>query len=291
MPMYSPDHQYPMQSFLRDFLLSILSGELSKTWRPSSQLRALRAERGAEWPNCCDDVKVSIVQSSTSLICALSVGMAPHMEGESTGKRPSRPCSARVPIRSLVISSRPCLSRAVRFIGSFVTAENCPQPAVFAFFKLSDSIDNDQAATHGLSGGGCSGTTSSRSRRRIASAAVKAGWNSRVTIGIDGQWVEVEREEHAQPPRRYVDFPRPAPPGRSCAAIRNTRSVLLELSGRNAGWRSYLTQKSALHLPPEVTIRNQTQTMATSIARIVRRSSGIKAAGGILQRRHSAAMK
>jgi hypothetical protein len=51
-------------------------------------------------------------------------------------------------------------------------------------------------------------------RIRIASAAVKAGWNSSITIGIDGQWFEVEREEHTQPPRPHVYFLRPAPPGK-----------------------------------------------------------------------------
>ena len=51
-------------------------------------------------------------------------------------------------------------------------------------------------------------------RIRIASAAVKAGWNSSVTISIDGRWFEVEREEHAQPPHPYVYILRPAPPGK-----------------------------------------------------------------------------
>ena len=103
---------------------------------------------------------------------------------------------------------------AVRFIGSFVTAEIVPSLLVFAFFKLSGSISRSislqrmsppvEDAVERLPAG----------RIRIASAAVKAGWNSSVTIGINGQWFEVEREEHAQPPRPYVYFLRPAPPGK-----------------------------------------------------------------------------
>ena len=52
------------------------------------------------------------------------------------------------------------------------------------------------------------------SRIRIAFAAVKSGWNATLTIGINGQWFEVEREEQAQPPRPYVYVLRPAPTGK-----------------------------------------------------------------------------
>ena len=106
------------------------------------------------------------------------------------------------------------LEGAVRFIGSLVTAEVVPSLLVFAFFKLSDSIS--RSISRQRMGPPVADVVERLpdSRIRIASAAVKAGWNSNVTIGIDGQWFEVEREEHAQPPRPYVYFLRPAPPGK-----------------------------------------------------------------------------
>ena len=51
-------------------------------------------------------------------------------------------------------------------------------------------------------------------RVRIASATPKAGWNASVTIGIDGQWFEVECEDQAQLPHSHVYVLRPAPPGK-----------------------------------------------------------------------------
>jgi hypothetical protein len=103
---------------------------------------------------------------------------------------------------------------AVRFIGSFVTAEIVPSLLVFAFFKLSDSTSQSMRwrraghlvadAVERLPDG----------RMRISSAEPKAGWNSSVTLGVNGQWFEVEREEHAQPPRSYVYVLRPALPGK-----------------------------------------------------------------------------
>ena len=103
---------------------------------------------------------------------------------------------------------------AVRFIGSLVTAEIVPSLLVFAFFKLSGSISRSISLQRMVPPVEDAVERLPASRIRIASAAVKAGWNSSVTIGIDGQWFEVEREEHAQPPRPYVYFLRPAPPGK-----------------------------------------------------------------------------
>jgi hypothetical protein len=104
------------------------------------------------------------------------------------------------------------LEGAIRFIGSLVTAEIVPSLLVFLFFKLSESTSR---STRRRREGPAVADALERfpdGRIRISSAEPKAGWNSSVTIGIDGQWFEVEREEHAQPPRPYVYVLRPAPP-------------------------------------------------------------------------------
>jgi hypothetical protein len=214
--MYSPDHQYPMQSILRDFLLSFCPAKVRKTWRPSSQLTVLRA---AMWGGAGQFVLTTLVLTVQfkHYFTARFQQIARHIEGvNSTGE---------AVVTVLVVLGflfHPlsffllCLAfeGAVRFIGGLVTAEVVPSLLVFAYFKLSDSISRSinwqrmgppvADAVERLPG----------SRIRISSAAVKAGWNSSVTIGIDGQWFEVEREEHAQPPRPYVYFLRPAPPGK-----------------------------------------------------------------------------
>lgn len=70
-------------------------------------------------------------------------------------------------------------------------------------------------------------------RLRISSAAVKTGWNASATIGIDGKWFEVEREEHAQPPRPYVYFLRPTPPGKILRGYQEYHAATLETIAMN----------------------------------------------------------
>lgn len=46
---------------------------------------------------------------------------------------------------------------------------------------------------------------------RIASSRAKATWNATLTIGVDGAWYEVEREETGMPPREHVYILKRAP--------------------------------------------------------------------------------
>ena len=51
-------------------------------------------------------------------------------------------------------------------------------------------------------------------RLRIASANVKSNWNASITIGLAGQWFEVEGAEQGAPTRVYVYLLPPAPQGK-----------------------------------------------------------------------------
>ena len=51
-------------------------------------------------------------------------------------------------------------------------------------------------------------------RVRIASALAKPNWTASLTIGVHGEWYEVEREETGTPPRAYVYVLRRAPVGK-----------------------------------------------------------------------------
>lgn len=117
---------------------------------------------------------------------------------------------------------------AVRFVGGIVTAEVVPSLLVFLFFKLSDATS--QSIRERRSGPPVADAMQKLAdgRIRIATAILKTGWNSSVTIGIDGQWFEVEREEHAQPPRPYVYVLRPAPPGKILRGYQEYSATTLE---------------------------------------------------------------
>ena len=120
------------------------------------------------------------------------------------------------------------LEGAIRFIGSLVTAEIVPSLLAFLFFKLSGSTSRSISLRRQ---GPLVADALDRlpdSRIRIASAAPKPGWNSSIIIGIDDQWFEVEREEHAQPPRPYVYVLRPAPPGKILRGYQEYTAATLE---------------------------------------------------------------
>ncbi|HWS17996.1 MAG TPA: hypothetical protein VN223_08270 [Candidatus Elarobacter sp.] len=106
------------------------------------------------------------------------------------------------------------LEGAVRFLGSLITAEIVPSLLVFLFFKISSSAS--RSIRRRSSGPLLADALDllPDGRIRIASASLKAGWNASITIGIDGQWFELECEQQAQPPRSVIYVLRPSPAGK-----------------------------------------------------------------------------
>jgi hypothetical protein len=205
-----------MQSFLRDCLLSFCPAKVRQTRRPGSQLIVLRAAMWSGAAQVALTTLLLIVQFKHYFI-ARSQQIAPHMDGvNSTGEAAVTVLVVFEflfhPLSFLLVYL--AFEGAVRFIGSLITAEIVPSLLVFLFFKLSASMSRS------INRQGMGSPIEDAVERfpdnciRIASAAVKAGWNSSVTIGIDGKWFELEREEHAQPPRPNVYYLRPAPPGK-----------------------------------------------------------------------------
>jgi hypothetical protein len=219
-----------MQSILRDFLLSFCPAKVRKTWRPSSQLTVLRA---AMWSGAAQFLLTAwiLVGQFKHFFIARSQQMAPHMGGvNSTGE---------LVVTGLVVLEflfHPvsffllylALEGAVRFIGSLVTDEIVPSLLVALFFKLSDSTSRSISRQRMGPPVADAVERLPNSRIRIASAAMKAGWNSSITIGINDQWFEVEREEQAQPPRPYVYVLRPAPPGKILRGYQQYPAATLE---------------------------------------------------------------
>jgi len=219
-----------MLSILRDFLLSFCPEKVRKAWRPSSQLIVLRA---AMWGGAAESLITTLVLIAQfkHYFIARSQQVAPHMSGvNSTGEAVITVLVVLEflfhPLSLLLLYV--ALEGAVRFLGSLVTAEVVPSLLVFLFFKLSDSTSRSIRRRH--TGSTVTDTLERLpdTRIRIASAATKAGWNSSITIGIDGQWFEVEREEHAQPPHPYVYVLRPAPPGKVLRGYQEYHAALPE---------------------------------------------------------------
>jgi hypothetical protein len=219
-----------MQSIFRDFLLSFCPTKVRQAWRPNSQLTVLRA---AMWSGAAQFLIATLVltEQFTHYFTARSQQMAPHMaDVNSTGNAFITVLVVLEyllhPLSLLLLYT--ALEGAVRAIGSLVTAEVVPSLFVFLFFKLSASTSRSISrqrmgppvadAVERLPG----------DRIRISSALPKDGWNSSVTIGCDGQWFEVEREEPAQPPRPYVYVLRPAPPGKILRGYQEYHAAPLE---------------------------------------------------------------
>jgi len=205
-----------MQSFLRDFLLSFCPAKVRQTWRPGSQLTVLRC---AMWGGAAQLLLMAsalIVQFQHFFI-ARSHLFAPHMNGvNSTGEATITVLVALefvfhpLPFFLLYLA----LEGVVRFVGAFITAEVVPSLLVFLFFKLSNATSK---SIQGRRSGPPVADAMQRlpdGRVTIATASLKPGWNASITIGIGGQWFEVEREEQAMPPRPFVYVLRPAPTGK-----------------------------------------------------------------------------
>jgi hypothetical protein len=205
-----------MRSILRDFLLSFCPAKARQTWRPGSQLTVLRA---AMWGGAAQFLLMALVLIAKFKhhFIARSQQMAPHMGGvNSTGE------AVVTVLVVLEFLFHPlsffllyfALEGAVRFVGSLVTAEIVPSLLVFLFFKISDSMSRSISQRRTGPAVADAVERLPGNRIRISSATPKTGWNSSITIGIDGQWFEMESEEHSGPPRPYVYVLRPAPPGK-----------------------------------------------------------------------------
>jgi len=169
-----------------------------------------------------------LIAQFENYFAARSQQMAPHMDGvNSTG---SAVITALVVLEYLLhplslLLLYIALEGAVRLIGSLITAEVVPSLFVFLLFKISAtsrSIRRHRPSVADIL------ERLPDSRIRISSAEPKAGWSSSVTIGIDGQWFEVEHTERVQPPRPYVYVLRPAPPGKVLRGYQEYSDAALE---------------------------------------------------------------
>lgn len=205
-----------MPTLLRDFLLSFCPARIRQSWPPYSQLTALRA---AIWSGAVQFLLIGLLLTNQfkDYFVARAHQFSPHLGGTNTTGQ-----SIIVIMVAFEFLFRPlslfllylAMEGGLRFLGGVIHAEIIPSLLVSLLFKISGSTSKFISRR---SNGPPIADFLCRlpdHRIKIASAISKAGWNASVTIGIDGEWFELEREEQAGSPRAHVYFLRPAPPGK-----------------------------------------------------------------------------
>jgi len=201
---------------LRDFLLSYCPAAVRSRWRPESQLTTLRAATWSGMAQFLLATLVSIIRLKSYFIVR-SHQMAAHLSGSNeTGQA----------ILALLVSLEYLLyplslfllylavAGVVRFLGGLLTHEVVPDFLVSVFFKLSDSLSRSRDRRREGPARADFFDRLPECRVRIASSTVKPGWNASITIGINGEWFELEREDHNTSTRPFVYVLKPSSPGK-----------------------------------------------------------------------------
>jgi hypothetical protein len=205
-----------MHSILRDFLLSFCPAGIRRQHRPGSQLTVLRS---ATWGGLAQLLLAGlflIVRLKRHFVLRAQQ-LGPQLAGSNeTGQA----IVALIVFLDFMIHPLSLLllylaiEGFVRFAGGMITGEIVPNLLVSLYFKTSNSTARSLARRHGPAPIADIADRLPDGRIRISCTSRKAGWNSSITVGIGGQWFEVESEEQAPPPRAFVYVLRPASPGK-----------------------------------------------------------------------------
>jgi hypothetical protein len=106
----------------------------------------------------------------------------------------------------------------IRFAGGIAASEVVPSLPVVLAFKISGYVRGRRerrAVQHLAATPDSCEVLPDGEHLRIAAANPKPTWNASIIIGIEGECYEVEREERAAPPRKYVYILRRAPIGKA----------------------------------------------------------------------------
>ena len=220
-----------MQSFWRDFLLSYCPVAVRRRLRPSSTLTVLRT---ATWSGLAQFLLAGLLflVRLKAYFVVRAHQLAPQLAGASEAVQ-----AGATVITTLEFLIHPLgffllyltIEGFIRFVGGLITSEIVPNLLVYSGFRAADSLsrlrERRRAApllpdTLDHLPDGCV---------RIASSTAKSGWNASITIGLSGQWMEVEREEQGPAPRSFVYILRPASKGKILRGYQeyNARSALV----------------------------------------------------------------
>jgi hypothetical protein len=205
-----------MHSILRDLMLSFCPAAVRRQRRPGSQLTVLRSATWGGLAQFLLGTLVLIIRLKGHFVeRALQLG--PRIAGSNeTGQAVVAVIIALDflvhPLSLLLLYL--AIEGFVRFAGGLITGEIVPNLLASLYFKTADSLSRSSTRRRGAPPIADIVARLPDGRIRIASAGQKTGWNSSITVGISGQWFEVEREEHAEPPHEFVYMLRLAPQGK-----------------------------------------------------------------------------
>jgi hypothetical protein len=205
-----------MQSLLRDFLLSYCPAAVRRTLAPESTLRALRA---ATWGGLAQLLLAGLVFliRLKSYFAVRGHQLAPQIAGSNETVQAGITIIVALeflihPLSLFLLYL--AVEGFVRFMGGLITSEIVPSLFVSLGFMAVDSFSRSRDQRRAGPFLADIFEHMPDNRIRITSSSAKAGWNASITIGIGGQWFEVEREETGPPPRSWIYILRPAHPGR-----------------------------------------------------------------------------
>jgi hypothetical protein len=205
-----------MQNLLRDFLLSYCPASVRRSMRPESMLRTLHA---ATWSGFAQSLLAGLILilRLKSHFILRTHEFGPQITGSNeTGQ------AIIVVIFVLDYLVHPlsifllylAIEGFIRFVGGLITGEVVPSLAVSLLFKALNSFSRARNRRQSVLLPVDLLETLPEGRIRIAAAGAKAGWNASITIGLNGQWFEIEREETGVLPRAFIYILRPAAPGK-----------------------------------------------------------------------------
>jgi hypothetical protein len=205
-----------MPHALRDLLLSFCPAAVRRSFPPESPRRTLHA---ATWGGLAQFFLAAlawIIQLEAYFIHRAH-DLAPYLGGASDAVQGA---ATIVVLFEFLIHPLPFLlfylavEGFIRFVAGLTAGEVVPSCLVFlafkarsAFARLDREKQNQALLPDTLE-------NLPDSRIRISSVGAKSNWNASITIGIDGQWFEIERAESAPPPRIHAYWLGPAPLGK-----------------------------------------------------------------------------
>jgi hypothetical protein len=204
---------FNMPGGLRDVLLSFCPEAVRKTYRPESSLRTLRA---ATWTGLFQFLLLGYIAvlRYKSFFLTRAQQLAPHVAGTSESVQTGVAIIVSLefllyPVSILLLYL--ALEGMVRFVGGVITSEIVPSLPVSAAFQLTALVQRRRQDRDNRLLPPDSVERLPGDRLRIASARPKPAWNASMTIGVNGQWYEVEAAEESTAQRGFVYVLRLAP--------------------------------------------------------------------------------
>jgi hypothetical protein len=205
-----------MLSAVRDFLLSLCPASFRRAHPPESPIRMLHA---ATWGGLAEFFLASVllVLRLKSYFAIRAHQLAPQISGASEGFQSGVAMIVffeclLYPLSLFLLYL--CLEGLVRFVAGLTTREVLPNFATFLAFTATEIAARREEQRQNTALVPDLVETLPDGQVRITSARTRNNWNSSITIGLNGEWFEVERAEPGSPPRSFVYLLRPAAQGK-----------------------------------------------------------------------------